>query len=62
MEANLEWYFTAWRSPLTGRWTGLAKREPFVDGRPLHEPGDVWFEFGETKEEAMKAIKMSVLN
>lgn len=56
----MDWYFMAWQSPFTGKWTGLAKHEPFTDGRPLHEPGDVWFEFGETEEEALANIRKSV--
>ena len=52
------WYFTAWRGKIG--WIGLAKREPFINGHPLNEPGDVWFEFGATEEEALRNIKRSV--
>lgn len=55
----MEWHFTVWQGR-TG-WVGLAKRSPFVTGHPLTEPGEIWFEFGATAEEALKAIKASVL-
>ena len=60
--ADVTWYFTTWCSPVTGKWTGLAKRSPFVNGHPIYEPGDVWFEFGDTEDAALDAVRRSVLN
>lgn len=58
----MDWHFTAWHSPFTGNWVGLAKQEPFVNGHPIQEPGEVWFEFGDTEAEALEAVKRSVLH
>lgn len=54
------WYFMLSR----GRscWIGLAKQEPFVNGHPIYEPGELWFAFGDTPDAAMDAIKRSVLH
>jgi hypothetical protein len=57
-----EWFFLAWCSPYTGRWMGLAKREAFTVGVPFREPGDVWFKYGSSREDALHNIKMSVLS
>jgi hypothetical protein len=55
-----EWYFAA--SPREYSWVGMAKRaDPFVNGDPIHEPGEVWFGFGETEDEALAAVKEIVL-
>lgn len=54
------WHYATWQSPVTGAWTGMAKRSPIVDGRPLHEPGEVRFERGETREQALAAIRQDV--
>lgn len=53
------WYVTAWQARY-GSWTGLAKREPFMTGCVLSEPGDLWFEFGSTKDEAIAAVLRDV--
>ena len=39
---------------LDGRWIGLAKLEPFTSDTPdpITEPGELWFEFGDTQAEA----------
>jgi hypothetical protein len=55
-----QWYFAAWEG--RSKWIGLAKREPFVNGHPIYEPGDVWFEFGETEADALSAIKRKMLD
>lgn len=55
------WYFWVYLGK-AGQWYGLAKQEPFVNGHPLFEPGEVWFEFGETYDAALDAIKKSVLH
>lgn len=42
-------------------WIAMAKREPFVcDGHPVHEPGDLWFQFGDTEAEARAKIEAEV--
>ena len=43
------WHFTAWRGAQS--WIGLAKREPFENGHPIYEPGEVHFELGDTAED-----------
>ena len=36
----------------------MCKREPFVtDGQPIHEPGELWFKFGDTEAEAMGKLE-----
>jgi hypothetical protein len=55
-----DWYFIAYLG-VSGQWYGLAKQEPFVNGHPIFEPGEVWFELGETYDTALAAIKKSVL-
>lgn len=51
------WWFTTWRSPATGGWQALAKRGPFVDGGPLSEPGELWFDFGSGAADALANLK-----
>lgn len=55
------WNFRVFRSR-AGSWIALAKREPFVLEEPsaIREPGDVWFEFGDTEEEALTKLKRSL--
>ncbi len=38
-------------------YVALAKKMPFIDGRFAFEPGETWFECGETKEEALNNLK-----
>jgi hypothetical protein len=38
-------------------YVGLAKETPFVNGRWLYEPGEIWFEVGETKGETLDRLK-----
>ncbi len=33
---------------------------PFANGRLLSEPGEVWFEYGRTEEEALDRLKESL--
>jgi hypothetical protein len=44
------------------KWIALAKHEPFTSDNPdpITEPGDLWFEFGDTPEEAIKNLKSSL--
>ncbi len=54
-----DWYFTA----VMGKhsWIGMAKREPFVGTDPIHETGEVWFSFGNSRDDALAAVKGVVL-
>ncbi len=54
-----EWNFTAWRG--VESWVGLAKRTPFINGHPIKEPGEVWFEIAATEEEVLKKIRCSIM-
>jgi hypothetical protein len=47
----------------TSKYVALAKNEPFVTNPPdaMWEPGDVWFEFGATAEEALVQLKASLV-
>lgn len=38
-------------------YVALAKKTPFIDGRYRYEPPYVWFELGDTKEEALNKLK-----
>lgn len=56
------WYFQArrCRNGLSG-FMGFAKREPFMNKDcSIMEPGDVWFQFGETINEVMEKLKAEV--
>ena len=45
----------------TPGWIAMAKKEPFVtDGDGINEPGDLWFCFGVTEDEARAKIKAEV--
>ncbi len=48
-------YYTVYKDVVL--YIALAKKTPFVNGYYLHEPGTVWFEYGETKEEALDNLK-----
>lgn len=54
------WYFATWKG--REKWYGLAKREPFVNGHPIYEPGELWFEIGDTEDDALAAVRRSALN
>lgn len=60
IEIGEQWHFHLVKG--ISRWIALAKKEPFVTGDPIMEPGDVWFEFWETPETAMLALKRSIAN
>lgn len=53
------WYFMV-RPGFARRWMAFAKREPFVAGGSTYEPGEVWFEYGATEEEALARIETEV--
>jgi len=44
-------------------YVALAKREPFThpDPHPIYEPGELYFEFGDTPEEALERLKGSLV-
>lgn len=52
------WHFTTWQG--RSKVCAMAKREPFVNGHPIQEPGDVWFEFGDDEEDALAKLKGSL--
>ena len=58
-ERPRQWYFHVHYRPGDG-YVALAKRSPFVDGRPLHEPGEVFFERGQTIDEAITKLVASL--
>jgi len=37
----------------TGNWTAWAKTTEILGECPISEPGEVWFHFGKTREEAI---------
>lgn len=44
-------------------YVAFAKREPFVaDAHFAYEPGEMWFEFGATEDEALKNLKRELWN
>lgn len=38
-------------------YVASAKRTPFINGNPVHEPGEIQLEFGGTREEALNKLK-----
>ncbi|OHV81615.1 hypothetical protein LCM4573_21255 [Rhizobium sp. LCM 4573] len=57
-----EWNFRA-RQRAVGGWYGEAKRESFVDSRGgFWEPGPLWFQFAETKDDVLRKLKAEVFN
>jgi hypothetical protein len=44
------------------RYIALAKEEPFTseNPNPVLEPGELWFELGDTAEEALSKLKESL--
>lgn len=55
------WYYIVRHESDTDGWIALAKRGPFVaDGDAIREPGDVWFEFGDTAGDARSKIEAEV--
>lgn len=46
----------------TSTYVALAKNEPFTcaNPNPIYEPGDLWFEFGDTPEQALANLKESL--
>ena len=52
------WWFTSYEGVVN--WVGLAKKERFLTGDLINEPGEVWFEFGQTMEQSLTAIRLDV--
>ena len=49
------------RNDNLGSWVAFAKHEPFIAfGDAIREPGEVWFEFGSTSNEAMARLKTAI--
>jgi len=50
------WYYAVVQGK--DKFIGLAKKEPFTckNPDPIKEPGELWFEFGDTPSEALHAI------
>lgn len=50
------WYYAVVQGQ--DKFIGLAKKEPFTSEKPdpVKEPGELWFEFGDTPSEAFHAI------
>ncbi len=55
-----EWHFVT-RKGRTN-WVAMAKRGWFETWNPVTEPGEVWFEMGDTEEEALRRVKDEVLS
>lgn len=55
-----DWFIASRRafhhSTLNNQFVAWAKRGPHVTQNPVLEPGDVWFDFGRTREEAVAGI------
>jgi hypothetical protein len=55
------WHYAIFKG--VSKYVALAKQEPFISDpiHPFYEPGDLWFEFGETPGEAMTHLKASLV-
>lgn len=56
----MDWHFATWQGQT--QWIAMAKREPFETGNPLTEPGELWFEFGATPEDALRRLRTTLLH
>ena len=56
------WYFQVFESRFLPKvWFAAAKRDPFIyENRILAEPGELFFETGETGDEALAKLKGSL--
>jgi len=54
-------YFSIYKG--VSKYVAMAKREPFTcdNPHPIYEPGDLWFEFGVTPEQALERLKESLI-
>jgi hypothetical protein len=57
---GLKWYYKVVRLKRQLGYFAMAKHEPFVGDNVMTEPGDVWFEFGDTEEQALCRLKRSL--
>lgn len=56
-----EWSILSAVSKKTNSWTAWAKKGEFESNSPLFEQGDVYFEFGKTREQAVLNLKKNDL-
>lgn len=57
-----DWYIMSGQSVFAdGAWTAWCKDSPMQDRQPMCEPGDVYFEFGSTREQAIGRLIVSDL-
>lgn len=54
------WYVRSDYSDTLERFVAWCKREMFTGDSVIDEPGDVWFEFGLTRERAIERLLASV--
>ncbi len=57
-----DWYFQVFKSRFLPKvWFAAAKRDPFMyENRLMAEPGELFFETGETGDEALAKLKRSL--
>lgn len=55
------WYVMSGQSRHTGRWAAWAKKTPLIKRDPLGEPGDVYFEGGISRQNALDRLTASDL-
>ena len=53
------WFVTAFKGS-TGRWWGMAKQSPFIIGGLVTEPGVIWAELGDSRDEAIANVMRDV--
>lgn len=56
-----DWHVMSGQSRHTESWAAWAKRTPLVERDPLSEPGDVYFERGQSRQEAIDRLTASDL-
>ena len=56
-----DWHVMSGQSRHTGSWAAWAKRTPLLERDPLSEPGDVYFERGQSRQEAIDRLTASDL-
>ncbi len=55
------WWYRIAKSPNGGGYIILAKKDRFVlpEFEPILEPGELWFEFGKTEDEALDNMRVT---
>jgi hypothetical protein len=53
-------YFSVFKG--SSKYVALAKKEPFTcdNPDPIYEPGELWFEIGDTSDQALERLKESL--